>query len=74
MSEALNLGVSIRVLAFAAAHLIFAANGRFTRQPIPGNLIPVSRIDPVAKAIESYYAAPARGDLSLQALSPFSGG
>jgi hypothetical protein len=35
-----------------------AANGRFTRQPFPGNLIPGNRIDPVAKAIESYYAAP----------------
>jgi hypothetical protein len=35
-----------------------AANGRYSRQPFPGNIIPASRIDPVAKAIQSYYAAP----------------
>jgi len=35
-----------------------AANGRFTRTPYPGNLIPARLIDPVAKDIQSYYAAP----------------
>ena len=35
-----------------------AANGRYTRTPLPGNIIPASRLDPVAKAIQSYYAAP----------------
>src|SRR5262249_22300675 len=35
-----------------------AANGRYSRQPFAGNLIPQDRIDPVAKAIQSYYASP----------------
>jgi hypothetical protein len=35
-----------------------AANGRFSRLPFAGNIIPANRIDPVAKAIQSYYAAP----------------
>lgn len=35
-----------------------AANGRYTRAPFPGNVVPSDRIDPVAKAIQSYYAAP----------------
>lgn len=35
-----------------------AANGRYTRQPFAGNIIPANRLDPVAKAIQSYYAAP----------------
>ena len=28
------------------------------RQPFPGNIIPVNRIDPVAKAVSQYYLAP----------------
>jgi hypothetical protein len=35
-----------------------AANGRFSRTPFAGNLIPSNRIDPVARAIQQYYAAP----------------
>jgi hypothetical protein len=35
-----------------------AANGRYTRQPFPGNIIPQNLIDPVAKAIQSYYPLP----------------
>ena len=35
-----------------------AAGGRFSRTPFAGNLIPANRLDPVGKAIESYYAAP----------------
>jgi hypothetical protein len=35
-----------------------AANGRFSRQPFSGNIIPPSMIDSVAKAIQKYYAAP----------------
>jgi hypothetical protein len=35
-----------------------AANGRFSRLPLPGNLIPASRIDPTAKAILKYYPEP----------------
>ncbi len=35
-----------------------AANGRYTRIPFPNNSIPANRIDPVAKAIQSYYPQP----------------
>lgn len=30
----------------------------YTRQPFPGNIIPISRLDPVAKALLSYYPKP----------------
>lgn len=33
-------------------------NGRFSRQPIPANVIPASRIDPVAAKIVAYYPLP----------------
>lgn len=33
-------------------------NGVWARQPLAGNLIPQSRMDPVSKAIQGYYAAP----------------
>jgi hypothetical protein len=32
--------------------------GRFERQPIPGNIIPASRIDPIAQKILAYYPDP----------------
>ncbi len=32
--------------------------GRFQRQPIPGNVIPKSRLDPIAQKILGYYPAP----------------
>jgi len=35
-----------------------AANGRSTRTPFAGNIIPKDQIDPVARNIESYYALP----------------
>jgi hypothetical protein len=35
-----------------------AANGRFTRTPFAGNIIPSNRMDAVAKAIQSFYAVP----------------
>jgi len=34
------------------------SGGRFSRQPIPGNIIPVSRIDPVAKKIMDFWPLP----------------
>jgi len=33
-------------------------NGAFVRQPFPGNLIPLNRINPIAKSILGYEAAP----------------
>jgi hypothetical protein len=35
-----------------------AAGGRFSRQPIAGNIIPANRIDPVAKKILAYFPLP----------------
>src|ERR1019366_988926 len=35
-----------------------SAGGRFTNQPIPGNIIPASLVSPIAKAILSYYPLP----------------
>jgi hypothetical protein len=35
-----------------------AANGRFSRQPVPGNIVPANRIDPVGSKIAGYYPAP----------------
>lgn len=32
-----------------------AAGGRFTRQPLPGNIIPASRLDPVAQNLMKYW-------------------
>jgi hypothetical protein len=35
-----------------------AAGGRFSRDPIPGNIIPANRIDPIAKKILAFYPLP----------------
>lgn len=35
-----------------------AANGRYTNQPLPGNMIPANRISQIAKNILSYYPMP----------------
>jgi hypothetical protein len=35
-----------------------APNGRFSRQPLAGNIVPASRIDPVATKILSFYPQP----------------
>jgi len=34
------------------------SNGRYTRLPFAGNIIPTNRIDPIAKAIQQYYPLP----------------
>lgn len=39
------------------ATITAAAGGRFSRQPLPGNIVPASRIDPVAAKIVSYFPA-----------------
>jgi hypothetical protein len=35
-----------------------SANGRYTVQPFPGNIIPPNRISPIARKILSYYSEP----------------
>ena len=64
-TEAEKTGNFSGLLALGARYQIYdpsstqaAANGRFSRTPFAGNIIPLNRLDPVAKAIQSYYAAP----------------
>jgi hypothetical protein len=54
-----------KLLALGPAYQIYdpetiapAAGGRFSRQPLPGNIIPESRIDPVARGLLSYWPLP----------------
>ena len=35
-----------------------AANGRFSRTPFPGNIVPASRLDPMAQKLLGYFALP----------------
>jgi hypothetical protein len=51
-----------RLLAVGAQYQLYdpatiapAGSGRYSRQPLPGNLIPASRIDPGARLILGYY-------------------
>jgi len=44
-----------------------AGSGRYSRQPIPGNMIPPSRLDPTAQKIIRYFAPPNQaGSLDFQ--------
>jgi Carboxypeptidase regulatory-like domain len=55
-SALLKLGTQYQIYDPATTQA--AANGRYTREIFPGNIIPGNRIDPVAKAIEAYYPLP----------------
>lgn len=52
-SELLALGTQYQV--YDPATIAAAANGRFSRQPFAGNIVPASRIDPIAKKLIAYY-------------------
>ncbi|MBI1787353.1 MAG: TonB-dependent receptor, partial [Acidobacteria bacterium] len=56
LSQLLALGAAYQV--YDPATTTPAANGRFSRQPFAGNLIPASRIDPVARNIAKYWPQP----------------
>ena len=47
LSPLLRLGAAFQV--YDPATTVAIGNGRFQRQPIPGNIIPASRLDPVAQ-------------------------
>ena len=47
LSEYLALGSAYQV--YDPRSTVTAPNGRFSRTPIPGNIIPTSRLDPVAQ-------------------------
>jgi hypothetical protein len=55
-SDLLALGSQYQI--YDPATIKAAANGRFTIEPFAGNIIPANRINPIARNIASYYAAP----------------
>jgi hypothetical protein len=56
LSGLLRLGTAYQV--YDPATTVAAAGGRFQRQPFAGNIIPRSRLDPVAQNILKFYPAP----------------
>ena len=55
-SALLALGPEYQI--YDPATITPSANGRFTRSPLPGNIIPASRLDPIAQKLISYYPLP----------------
>jgi hypothetical protein len=55
-SQLLRLGAQYQI--YDPATIAAAANGRFSRQQFPGNQIPASRLDPLARSFLSYWPAP----------------
>ncbi len=55
-SDLLRLGGVYQI--YDPATRMGAAGGRFQSAPLPGNIIPASRISPIAKSILSYYPLP----------------
>jgi hypothetical protein len=55
-SKLLALGSQYQI--YDPATIAPAANGRFSRQPLPGNVIPASRINSIAKNILGYWPDP----------------
>ncbi len=55
-SALLKLGARYQI--FDPFTTVPAPNGRFSRQPLAGNVIPASRIDPVGAKIAGYYPLP----------------
>jgi hypothetical protein len=56
------LGLGGRYQIYDPFTIAAAANGRFSRQPLAGNIIPASRISPVAARILSFYPEPNQPD------------
>jgi hypothetical protein len=52
------LAVGAQYQIYDPATIAPAGNGRFSRQVLPGNIIPASRINPVAQQILNYYPLP----------------
>lgn len=55
-SRLLSLGSAYQI--YDPATIAPAAAGRFSRQPLPGNVIPASRISPLARNLLNYYPQP----------------
>jgi len=56
LSDLLKLGSAYQI--YDPSTIAAAPNGRFSRQPFPGNIIPVNRIDPIATKILNLYPLP----------------
>ena len=56
LSSLLPLGANYQL--YDPKTIAAAAGGRFSRQPLPGNIFPASRIDPVAKKLLDLYPLP----------------
>ena len=55
-SALLQLGSQYQI--YDPATIAPAPSGRFSRQPLAGNVIPASRLDPIAKKMVTYWPAP----------------
>jgi hypothetical protein len=55
-SALLALGSTYQI--YDPATIAPAPNGRFSRQPLPGNIVPASRISPIARNILQYFPLP----------------
>ena len=55
-SPLLRLGAQYQI--YDPATIAPAPSGRFSRQPLPNNIVPASRIDPIARKIMGYYPEP----------------
>jgi hypothetical protein len=61
------LAISSQYRIYDPATITPAAGGRFSRQPLAGNIIPTSRLDPMAQRILQFYPLPnQRGSVDFQ--------
>jgi hypothetical protein len=77
-TEAQRQGDFSALLALGSRYQIYdpftvtpAPNGRFRRTPLPGNVIPASRIDPVGAKIISFFPLPNQGGLNAEERNNF---
>ncbi|MFN7934306.1 MAG: carboxypeptidase-like regulatory domain-containing protein [Bryobacteraceae bacterium] len=68
-SDLLKLGARYQV--YDPFTTVAAANGRFSRTPLAGNIIPASRVDPVGAKIASYFPAPNQSGLNAEERNNF---
>ena len=52
------LAVGSQYQIYDPATITAVAGGHFSRQPFPGNIVPSSRLDPIARGILNYYPLP----------------
>jgi len=76
--EASRTGNLSYLLAGGATYQVYdpfstvaAANGIFTRSPIPGNIIPSSRLDPVGQNILKFYPTPNQPGIGVEQRNNF---